>query len=122
MKQHHLFAATLAIMATLALPLGAQTADESCSKLQTKYDEDIRTANTLIMDLTKKILSSSSTPDVLSRLGLDVASLGSPEQAIRKGVVAAMSPPIQNAILIYLLSANTTMQAMTWKGCKPPSN
>ncbi|WP_119462946.1 hypothetical protein [Rhodospirillaceae bacterium SYSU D60014] len=122
MKHHHLSAAAFAVATMFAAPVSAQTTGESCSKLQTKYDEDIRTANTLVMDLTKKILSGSSTPDVLSKLGLDVKSLGSPEQAIRKGVVAAMSPPVQNAILIHLLSANTTMQTMAWKGCKPSGN
>jgi hypothetical protein len=104
-----------------AAPAAAQTTTgTSCSQLQSRYDEDMRTAHSVVMQLTNKILQGGSTPNVLSQLGLDLGSVSSAEQAVRKGAIAAMSPPAQNAILIYLLSANTTMQEMIWKGCKPP--
>ena len=90
-----------------------------CGDLARMYDEYVKTADTLTTDLVGKALQGSGTPGVLKQLGLDVQGL-SPEQAAQKGAVAAISPPAQAAILIYLLRANTAMQEMIWKGCKPP--
>lgn len=96
--------------------IGAQTTGDGCGALKKTYDEDMKTANGLLMKLVEKATGSGS--GMLNQLGIAGQKL-SPEQAISKGAVAAMSPPAQGAVLIYLLRANTTMQEMVWKGCNP---
>jgi hypothetical protein len=113
---------TLAVALALggtAAPALAQTIGEDCAKLAGRYDEYVKTADSLITDLVGKALGAADPSGMLSQLGIDAKSL-SPEQAARKGAVAAISPPAQNAIMIYLLRANTTIEALIWKGCKPP--
>ena len=97
----------------------AQTTTTGCGDLAGMYDEYVKTADTLTTDLVGKALQGSGAPGVLEQLGLAGQGL-SAEQAAQKGAVAAISPPAQAAILIYLLRANTAMQEMIWKGCKPP--
>lgn len=113
--------ATLLAAALAGTPAAGQTVGvgTSCSELATQYDQARNTAHTLVMDLTSQVLGSGGTPDVLSKLGISPGNV-SPEQAVRKGAVSAMPPNAQTAVLIYLLQANTTMQEMIWKGCKPP--
>lgn len=111
-----------AFLATLflAIPLSSasgQTTSDSCSALKTTYDEAVKTADSLLMQLVDKATNGGESA-VLKQLGIAGHSL-SPEQAISKGAVAAMSPPAQGAVVIYLLRANTAMQEMIWKGCKP---
>ena len=66
-------------------------------------------------------MKASDPSGVLKQLGLGGQNL-SPEQAVRRGALAALPPPTQAAIAIYLLRANTAMQALVWKGCPPPGS
>lgn len=100
-------------------PLHAQVTGDDCGTLAAKYDEYVKTADSLVTDLVGKALDAANPAEVLGQMGLDTKGM-SPEQAAQKGAVAAISPPAQNAIMIYLLRANTAMQALVWKGCKPP--
>jgi hypothetical protein len=73
-------------------------------------------ADSVLRQFVEKAMNSGGS-QVFQQLG--IAPNPSPEQAINKGAVAAMSPPAQAAVLIHLLRADTTMQEMAWKGCKP---
>jgi hypothetical protein len=111
--------AILLIMLALTVPSAparAQTTSDGCEALKRTYDEALRTADSVLRQLVEKAVNSGAS-QVFQQLG--IAPNLSPEQAINKGAVAAMSPPAQAAVLIYLLRANTTMQEMVWKGCKP---
>jgi hypothetical protein len=57
----------------------------------------------------------------LNKLGIQLGSSGNAQQAVQKGALAATSPQMQGAIMIQLLSANTHLQEMIWRGCKPSS-
>ena len=115
-------AAAVAALLTLgpAAPALAQTAGTGCAELATQYDEAIRTADGLVSTAVEHALSATDPSGVLKRLGIGGGQGGSTEQAVRRGALAALPPPTQRAILIYLLRANTAMQALVWKGCPPP--
>lgn len=114
---------TLAALALTSLaaaaPAQAQTADAGCDDLIEQYNEYINTADTLVTDLVGKALEAGDAGGVLSSLGIDAGGV-SPEQAAQKGALAAVSPPSQAAIAIYLLRAQAAMQTIAWKGCQPP--
>jgi hypothetical protein len=110
-------ATALIAVGAIAAPATAQTTGHDCGKLTSIYDEAVKTADTLMTDLVNKAMQGG-TSGMLNQLGIGTSL--SPEQALQKGALAAISPPAQNAILIYLLRANTAMQEMIWKGCKPP--
>ncbi|HEV7264257.1 MAG TPA: hypothetical protein VGN83_04975 [Falsiroseomonas sp.] len=114
----------LAAAALLALPAMAQaavTTDTGCDALVRQYDEAIRTADGLISDMVDQALKSSNPSGVLQQLRLGGQGV-SPDEAVRRGALAALPPTTQNAILIYLLRANTAMQMLAWKGCRPPGS
>jgi hypothetical protein len=94
----------------------AQTTTVGCEALAKKYDEYVKTADSLVTDMVGKALQGGDNSSMLQQLGLGSQGI-SIEQAARKGAVAAISPPAQAAILIYLLRANTAMQEMIWKDC-----
>jgi hypothetical protein len=112
-------APALALALATASAQAQTTTTTSCGDLAGKYDTYVKTADTLITDLVGKALQGGDSSGMLQQLGLDAQGT-SAEQAARKGAVAALSPPSQAAILIYLLRANTAMQEMIWKDCRPP--
>ncbi|GAA0566346.1 hypothetical protein GCM10009416_00370 [Craurococcus roseus] len=113
--------AALAVLAAVvpAMTARAQTAGTGCSELAARYDEAIRTADGLVMAAVEHALKASDTSGALKQLGLGGQGV-SPEQAVRRGALAALPPTTQGAVAIYLLRANTAMQALVWKGCPPP--
>ncbi len=118
------FRSTTAALAVLvaaapAAAARAQTAGTGCADLATQYDEAIRTADGLVTAAVEHALKASDPSGVLKQLGLGGQGV-SPEQAVRRGALAALPPTTQGAVLIYLLRANTAMQALVWKGCPPP--
>lgn len=117
---HGAIPAVMACVLALPLPSVAQTAGTRCGDLVSQYDEAIRTADGLVSTAVEHLLKGSNPSGALQRLGIDMQG-ASPEQAIRRGALAALPPPTQAAILIHLVRANTAMQALTWKGCAPPS-
>lgn len=113
--------AALAVLAAVApaMTARAQTTGTGCSELAARYDEAIRTADGLVMAAVEHALKATDASGALKQLGLDGGSV-SPEQAVRRGALAALPPTTQGAVAIYLLRANTAMQALAWKGCPPP--
>lgn len=116
-----LTAVTAALVAALPVGVRAQTAGAACADLVKQYDQAIHTADGLVSTAVEHALKASNPSGVLQQLGLGGQNL-SPEQAVRRGAVAALPPTTQGAITIYLLRANTAMQALTWKGCSPPGS
>lgn len=110
-------AALLAIV--LATAARAQTAGTGCGDLARQYDEAIRTADGLVTAAVEHALKATDPSGMLKQLGLSGQNI-SPEQAVRRGALAALPPTTQGAVLIYVLRANTAMQAMVWKSCPPP--
>jgi hypothetical protein len=108
-----------AAVCVFTLPGFAQTAGTDCPKLRQMYDEDMKIAHTVAMELVNKAMQAAKPSEMMDKLGVDLKQAKSADEAIRKGAVTALSPPAQNAILIYLMFANATMQEMVWKGCKP---
>jgi hypothetical protein len=76
-------------------------------------------ADSLKAKAAQQAMQSGS--QALSKLGIQLGSSSNAQQAIHKGALAASSPQMQGAIMIQLLSANTHMQEMIWRGCKPSS-
>ena len=111
--------AAAALLAASPARLRAQPAGTGCADLTKQYDEAIHTADGLVSTAVEHALKATDPSGVLKHLGLDGQSL-SPEQAVRRGALAALPPTTQAAIMIYLLRANTAMQTLTWKGCPPP--
>ncbi|WP_372621348.1 hypothetical protein [Falsiroseomonas sp.] len=112
----------LAAAIVLAAPPAASAAPTSgtaCDDLVAQYDEALRTADGLVSTAVDRALKGSDTSGLLEQLGLGGQDI-SPEQAVRRGALAALPPTTQNAILIYLLRASNAMQALAWKGCRPP--
>ena len=105
----------VALVPTMA---GAQSS--SCEDLQKTYQQEMDSASSLKAQAAQKAVSSGT--DALSQLGIDLGSSTGTQQAIQKGALAASSPQVQGAILIQLLSANTHLQELMWRGCKPPSS
>ena len=113
--------AAAALLAASSGGLRAQTAGTGCADLVKQYDEAIHTADGLVSTAVEHALKAADPSGVLKQLGLGGQDL-SPEQAVRRGALAALPPTTQAAITIYLLRANTAMQALTWKGCAPPGS
>ena len=112
-------AALAALLAAAPVVARAQTTGTGCADLATQYDQAIRTADGLVTAAVEHALKATDPSGVLKQL--DLAGQGaSPEQAVRRGALAALPPTTQGAVLIYLLRANTAMQALLWKGCPPP--
>jgi hypothetical protein len=109
------------LAAALVAPCAARaapTAGTSCGDLVQQHDQALQTADGLISSAVDRALKSSKPSGMLQQLGIggDV----SPEQAVGRGVLAALPPTTQNATMTDLLRASTAMQALAWKGCSPP--
>ena len=91
-----------------------------CQKLLETYRQELGSAESLAQMAAQKAMSGGA--QALSSLGVDLGGTQNARQAVQKGALAAASPPVQGAILIQLLSANTHLQEMIWRGCKPPSS
>ena len=112
--------AGMALAAALALCLPAAPAQaQDCQKLQQTYQQELNSAESLKATAAQQAMQSGSS--ALSQFGIQLNSSGNAQQAIQKGALAATSPQMQGAILIQLLSANTHLQEMMWRGCKPSS-
>jgi hypothetical protein len=105
---------------TSCLPLSpAHAQDNPCQKLQQSYQQELGSADSLKAQAAKQAMQSGS--NALSQFGIQLPSSGKTQEAIQKGALAATNPQMQNAIMIQLLSANTHLQEMIWRGCKPSS-
>jgi hypothetical protein len=98
----------------------AQGGGGECQKLLETYRQELGSAESLAQKAAQKAMSGGA--QALSSLGVDLGGTQNVQEAVQKGALAAASPPVQNAILIQLLSANTHLQEMIWRGCKPPSS
>lgn len=103
-----------------ALPASpAQAQDSQCQKLQQSYQQELGSAESLKGKAAQQAMQSGS--QALNKLGIQLGSSNNAQQAIEKGALAATSPQMQGAIMIQLLAANTHLQEMIWRGCKPSS-
>jgi hypothetical protein len=94
--------------------------DNTCQQLEKTYQQELGSADSLKAKAAQQAMQSGS--QALSKLGIiQLGSSSNAQQAIQKGALAASSPQMQGAIMIQLLSANTHMQEMIWRGCKPSS-
>jgi hypothetical protein len=91
----------------------------TCQQLQKTYQQELGSAESLKSKAAQQAMQSGS--QALNKLGIQLGSSGNAQQAIQKGALAATSPQMQGAIMIQLLSANTHLQEMIWRGCKPSS-
>lgn len=107
-------------LALVLAPAIAAAQNSTCDQLQKTYQQEMDSASSLKATAAQKAMESSS--DVLNQLGISVGGSGNTQEAIQKGALAATSPQVQNAIMIQLLSANTHLQEMMWRGCKPSSS
>lgn len=113
-------AALAALLAAAPVAARAQTTGTGCADLATQYDQAIRTADGLVTAAVEHALKATDPFGVLKQL--DLAGQGaSPEQAVRRGALAALPPTTQGAVLIYLVRANTAMQALLWKAARRPA-
>ena len=110
-------------LAGAALALAPVTAalaqDGQCQQLRQQYRQELDSAHSLKSTAAQQAVKSGSY--VLSKMGIQLDASGDTQQAIRKGALAATSPQMQNAILIQLLTANTHLQELIWRGCQPGS-
>ena len=81
--------------------------------------QELGSAESLKAQAAKQAMQLGS--NALSQFGIQLPSSGNTQEAIQKGALAATNPQMQNAIMIQLLSANTHLQEMIWRGCKPSS-
>jgi hypothetical protein len=105
--------------ASLSLGLAAHAQNNPCQQLQKTYQQELGSAESLKATAAKQAMQSGS--NALSQFGIQLPSSGNTQEAIQKGALAATNPQMQNAIMIQLLSANTHLQEMIWRGCKPSS-
>ena len=111
---------TLACMAVASIATSEALAqDNTCQQLEKTYQQELGSADSLKAKAAQQAMQSGS--QALSKLGIQLGSSSNAQQAIQKGALAASSPQMQGAIMIQLLSANTHMQEMIWRGCKPSS-
>lgn len=112
--------AALAALVGFCLSAGPARAQNSqCQQLQNTYQQELGSAESLKATAAQQAMQSGS--NALSQFGIQLPSSGDAQQAIQKGALAATSPQMQGAIVIQLLSANTHLQEMIWRGCKPSS-
>jgi len=97
----------------------ARAQDGTCPQLQKTYQQELSSAESLKSKAAQQAMQSGS--QALSELGIQIGSSSNVQQAIHKGALAATSPQMQGAIMIQLLSANTHLQEMIWRGCKVSS-
>ncbi len=100
--------------------LAQQQDGQQCQKLQQTYQQELDSAQSLKTQAAKQAMQSGS--QALSQLGIQLDASGDAQQAVQKGALAATSPQMQAAIMIQLLSANTHLQEMIWRGCKASSS
>jgi hypothetical protein len=112
-------AATAALAGFCLSAAPAQAQNNQCQKLQQSYQQELGSAESLKAQAAKQAMQSGS--NALSQFGIQLPSSGNAQQAIQKGALAATSPQMQGAIVIQLMSANTHLQEMIWRGCKPSS-
>ena len=98
----------------------AQQDGQQCQKLQQTYQQELGSGQSLKAQAAKQAMQSGSK--ALNQLGIQLNASGNAQQAMQKGALAATSPQMQAAIMIQLLSANTHLQEMIWRGCKPSSS
>jgi hypothetical protein len=108
-------AATLAVIGAMPAPT-ALAQDGACQQLQKTYQQELQSAQSLKSKAAQQAMQSGS--QALSKLGINPGSTSDAQQAIQKGALAATSPQMQGAIIIQILSANTHLQEMIWRGCK----
>jgi hypothetical protein len=97
----------------------AQAQDGTCQHLQKTYQQELGSADSLKAKAAQQAMQSGS--QALNKLGIQLGSSSNAQQAIEKGALAASGPQMQGAIMVQLLSADTHMQEMIWRGCKPSS-
>ena len=90
-----------------------------CQQLQKTYRQELSSAESLKTKAAQQAMQAGS--QALNKFGIQIGSSGNAQQAVQKGALAATSPTMQGAIMIQLLSANTHLQEMIWRGCKPSS-
>ena len=112
-------AATVALSLLSLSAAPAQAQNSQCQQLQNTYRQELGSAESLKATAAQQAMQSGS--NALSQFGIQLPSSGNAQQAIQKGALAATNPQLQNAIMIQLLSANTHLQEMIWRGCKPSS-
>ena len=112
-------AATAALIGFCLSAAPAQAQNNQCQKLQQTYQQELGSAESLKAQAANQAMQSGS--NALSQFGIQLPSSGHAQEAIQKGALAATSPQMQGAIMIQLLSANTHLQEMIWRGCKPSS-
>jgi hypothetical protein len=95
----------------------ARAQDGACQQLQKDYHQELDSARSLKSKAAQQAMQSGA--QVLNKLGIQLGSSSDAQEAIQKGALAASSPQMQGAIVIQLLSANTHLQEMIWRGCKP---
>ena len=93
--------------------------DGACQQLQNTYQQELGSAESPKSKAAQQAMQSGS--QALNELGIQLGPSSNAQQAIQKGALAATSPQMQGAIMIQLLSANTHLQEMIWRGCKPSS-
>ena len=93
--------------------------NNTCQQLQQTYQQELGSAESLKGKAAQQAMQSGS--QALGKFGIQIGASSHAQQAIQKGALAATSPQMQGAIMIQLLSANTHVQEMIWRGCKPSS-